>query len=132
MDEALIKNLGIKPGMRVCVINPPEGYVERLGSPEGVELAFNPDGTFDVVHLFVDQKEDLDREAAVTIAALRPGGRLWISYPKRSSKVATDMTRDRGWDAVTDAGLVGVTQISIDDVWSALRFRPAEEVGKRG
>jgi len=55
---------------------------------------------------------------------------LWISYPKRSSKVETDITRDVGWDVVYKAGLEGVTQIAIDDTWSALRFRPADRVGK--
>ena len=57
-------------------------------------------------------------------------GVLWISYPKRSSKVKTDLSRDVGWDVVANAGLRPVTQVSVDETWSALRFRPLEQVGK--
>ena len=57
-------------------------------------------------------------------------GPLWASYPKRSAKVATDLTRDHGWEAFSSAGWRPVTQVSIDDVWSALRFRPLAEVGR--
>ena len=64
------------------------------------------------------------------IAAVAYDGLLWISYPKRSSKVETDLSRDVLWDLMMETGLRPVTQVSIDDVWSALRFRPAEKVGK--
>lgn len=66
----------------------------------------------------------------MAIASVRPGGLLWISYPKRSAKVETDMTRDIGWETIDAAGWQGVTQIAIDATWSALRFRPAAEVGR--
>ncbi len=58
--------------------------------------------------------------------ALKSGGILWISYPKRSAKLPTDLTRDEGWDVITQAGFRGVRQVSIDEVWSAVRFRPLE------
>jgi hypothetical protein len=48
---------------------------------------------------------------------------IWISYPKQAAKVPTDITRDRGWDAITSEGWRPVTQVSVDDVWSALRWR---------
>jgi hypothetical protein len=56
---------------------------------------------------------------------------LWIAYPKKTSGVQTDMTRDKGWDAVTDQ-IDAVSQVAIDDTWSALRFKPVAEVGRRG
>ncbi len=65
------------------------------------------------------------------VSAVKHDGLLWISYPKRSSKVETDITRDVGWEAVTQAGLRAVTQVSINDVWSALRFRPVDRIGKK-
>jgi hypothetical protein len=61
---------------------------------------------------------------------VRPDGLLWICYPKKSSKAATDLTRDVLWDMVKGYGVVGVSLISIDDVWSAMRFRPADQVGR--
>jgi len=97
--------------------------------PQGVELADGPEGTFDFVHLFVKNVAELESLGPTAINAVKHDGLLWISYPKRSSKVKTDITRDVGWDLLAQAGLRAVTQVSIDDVWSALRFRPIERVG---
>jgi hypothetical protein len=80
------------------------------------------------MHLFVANKAELGRLAPVALAALRPGGLLWIAYPKKSAKTGADITRDEGWDVIVAAGLRPVTQIAIDDMWSALRFRPVAEV----
>ena len=126
-DEALARKLGLKAGQRVSVVDAPDGHVDRLDPPAGAAL--EPDGTFDLVHLFVRDRAALERRAGAAVAAVRPGGRLWVSYPKRSAKVPTDLTRDVGWEPLTGAGWVAVTQISVDEVWSALRFRPAAEVG---
>ena len=139
-QSTLIKKLRIKPGQRITVINPPPGYLDRLGDlPEGVELASEPgdlelanqpEDTFDFVHLFVKNVAELERLGPTAVRAVKHDGLLWISYPKRSSKVETDISRDVGWDVIQEAGLRPVTQVSIDAVWSALRFRPAERVGK--
>ncbi len=132
-DTPLVKKLGIKPGQRLLLLHAPDGYRTRLGAlPEDVELIEAaeeaPVGMFDAIHLFVGNKAELDRMAPVAIAALRPGGLLWIAYPKKSAKTGADVTRDEGWDAVAAAGLRPVTQVAIDEVWSALRFRPVAEV----
>jgi hypothetical protein len=127
----LAKKLQIKAGSRVLVLNPPEGYLERLEPlPDGVELAGAPGAAADVVHLFVRDRAELERDAATALGAVRPGGVLWASYPKQSAKVATDLTRDVGWDALAAAGWRVVSAVSIDDTWSALRFRPLAEVGR--
>jgi hypothetical protein len=128
-DEALPRKLGVKPGQRLCVLGAPEGYAERLGAPGAVALGADAGEVFDLVHLFVRDRAALQRASQAAIAAVRPGGRLWVSYPKRSSKVPTDLTRDVGWEPLVGAGWVAVTQVSVDEVWSALRFRPAAEVG---
>ena len=57
-------------------------------------------------------------------------GLLWISYPKRSSKIDSDLSRDDMWELYIDESLRPVSQISIDETWSAVRFRPTEKVGK--
>ena len=130
-QSSLIKKLRIQPGQRVTIINPPPGYLDQLGDlPKGVELAAEPAGTFDFVHLFVKNVAELERLGPSAVRAVKHDGLLWISYPKRSSKVETDISRDVGWDVIKEAGLRPVTQVSIDAVWSALRFRPAERVGK--
>jgi hypothetical protein len=122
----------IRAGSRVLFLNAPEGFETSLGPvPEGVDVLHTLGGRFDVVHLFVRSRADLERDAATALKSVRPGGVLWISYPKRSSNVETDLTRDIGWELITAAGWEAVTQVAVDDVWSALRFRPASEVGSR-
>jgi hypothetical protein len=128
-DQALIKKLGLKPKQRLLIWNAPAGYLDRLKPlPEGAELADAPDGVFDFVQLFVANKAELERHFPTAVQALKPDGLLWISYPKRSAKVQTDLTRDEGWAAVTEAGWQGVAMISVDEVWSAVRFRPGQPV----
>ena len=128
---SLVKKLRIEPGQRIAIINPPPGYIKELGDlPDGVEVTDEPGGTVDFVHLFVKNIADLERHAPEALAAVKHDGLLWVSYPKRSSKVETDLTRDKGWDVITQAGLRPVAQVSIDDVWSALRFRSADLVGR--
>jgi hypothetical protein len=69
----------------------------------------------------------VEQHAPIALQALRPGGVFWVSYPKRSSQVKTDLTRDAGWETLWSAGMRAVSQIAIDETWSALRFRPKSE-----
>ncbi len=129
MDPALIKKLLIKPGYRVLILNAPEGYVERISPlPEDAALAEEGSGPCDFVQLFCKDKASVDTLAPEAIAAVKPGGVLWLCYPKRGPKVQTDINRDTGWEAVVRAGWGPVMQIAIDDVWSALRFRPEADI----
>jgi hypothetical protein len=113
------------------VVNPPDGYADRIGPPQGVAVTTDLDGTFDFVQVFAKDRATLDRHLEAAHAALKPGGLFWISYPKGSSKVPTDLNRDVFWDALEHLGVRPVTQVSVDQVWSALRFRPFAEVGSR-
>ena len=129
--SSLAKKLRIQSGQRVLIMNAPLGYMDELGElPEAVEVAHQPDGPFDFVHLFVKNVAELESLGPAASGAVKYDGLLWVSYPKRSSKVETDITRDVGWDVMAGAGLRPVTQVSINDVWSALRFRPADRVGQ--
>src|SRR3712207_4629651 len=124
-DTPLIKRLGIKPNRRLLILNAPGDYLAKLAPlPDGTTLAQLPEGTFDFVHLFVQNKAELNRLAPVAIQALEPGGILWISYPKRISRVPTDLTRDEVWTTIFAAVFEAVAQVAIDDIWSASRFRP--------
>ncbi len=127
----LVKKLRMQPGQRVLILNAPEGYITSLGElPEGVVVSQAPEGKFDFVHLFVRDSGQLDELLPAAVESAEYDGLFWISYPKKSSKVETDLSRDLFWD-LTAAGtsLRPVTQVSVDEVWSALRFRPAERVG---
>ena len=128
-ENALIKKLQLKPGLRALFLNAPEGYVASLGLlPDGVTLADGPAGTLDFVQLFVREGAELDEYAPAALAALKRDGVFWISYPKKSSGIVSDLTRDAGWAPIVAAGLRPVTQIAIDTTWSALRWRPIELV----
>jgi hypothetical protein len=126
----LAGKLRMQPGQRVLILNAPSGFVQKLEPlPEGIGLEQVPEGKYDFVHLFVTNGAELERFGPVALRSATYDGLFWISYPKRSSKVKTDLSRDMGWDVVANAGLRPVTQVSIDETWSALRFRPVERVG---
>jgi hypothetical protein len=128
-ETPLVKRLGIKPDNRVLLLNAPEGYEQILGElPEGAVTETNSEGLFDFVQLFVKSIADVENQAKSAIEALKPGGVIWFSYPKKSSKIKTDISRDVGWDAAREAGFEVVSAVSIDDTWSALRFRPLHEI----
>jgi hypothetical protein len=131
VSEALIRKLLIKPGHQVAVVNAPEGFGAQLAPlPEGAAFAGEQDasGWADVVLAFMRDRADADKLATGALAAAKPGGVVWLAYPKRSKTVQTDINRDTGWDSVTAAGWLPVTQIAIDEVWSCLRFRPQGEI----
>ncbi len=130
-DSGLIKKLRLKEGDRALVLNPPAGYLEQLADlPAGVRLEQEAEGEFDFVHLFVKDSADLERLYPQARQAIKYDGVFWISYPKGSSGVKTDLNRDILWQKLTGKGIRPVTQIAIDEVWSALRFRPEEQVGR--
>lgn len=129
MDAALAKKLKMQGGQRIFILNAPEDYLERITPfPEPTEVDVKPEGKYDVVHLFVRSIAELEQHAKVAIAAVKPDTFFWISYPKKSSKLKTDLNRDCGWEPLTSAGYEGIALISVDDTWSAMRFRPSEQV----
>jgi ribosomal protein L25 (general stress protein Ctc) len=125
----LIKKLLIKPGMRLAVLNAPAGYLDELGPlPEGAQITHDPNGALDFVQLFIKNRGEYERLGAGALRAVKPDGLLWVCYPKKSSGVQSDLDRDVVWKMLEPTGLRPVTQIAIDEVWSALRFRPVEKV----
>jgi hypothetical protein len=128
----LANKLRMQPGQRVLILNAPMGYLASLGElPEGVVVSEEPEGKYDFVHLFVQDSGQLGEYLPVAVATAEYDGLFWISYPKKSSKVETDLSRDSFWELMAaDTALRPVSQVSVDEVWSALRFRPAERVGK--
>jgi hypothetical protein len=131
-ETPLVRKLRLQPGQRALILNAPEGYELLLGDlPEGVVISKSPEGTYPFVHLFVRDSSELDKLLPGAQEAVDYDGLFWISYPKRSSKVKTDLSRDILWELMTaKTDLRPVTQVSVDATWSALRWRPAERVGK--
>jgi len=127
----LTERLNLTGQLRALIMNAPKGYRTLLGPlPPDITVNTKPSGKYDFVHLFVNNREELARLGPDAMKAVKPMAIFWISYPKKTAKTDTDMSRDEGWEVVTDAGFETVAQVAVDDVWSALRFRPAAEVGK--
>jgi hypothetical protein len=128
----LIKKLRIQPGQSLLILNPPPGYVASLSPlPEGAQLVDSDAREVDFCHLFARNSAQLAELLPTALAACQYDGLLWVSYPKKSSKVESDLSRDALWELPGETGLRPVTQVSIDDTWSALRYRPGERVGKK-
>ncbi len=113
----LTAKLQIKPGQSVSVLKLPAGLELAVGA------ASQEPAAADVVIGFAANRQDLDALGAVLDAA-RADRLAWIGYPK-GGKLGTDLNRDRLVEAVSGLGVQPVRQVSIDDTWSALRFRPA-------
>ncbi len=132
VESGLAKKLRIKTGQRLLILNAPQGYVEGL-SPllEGAQIDQKAKGDYEFVHVFVANSDELDELMRVALDAVLFDGLLWVSYPKGGSGVETDLNRDILWEGLSSKGIRPVTQISIDKVWSAMRFRPTDQVGKK-
>ena len=127
-ESALAKKLKLKPNQHAGVINAPDGYLKELGSlPAGVDLAEKLSGKFDWIQLFVKNKAELEKAIPRAMRALKPESLLWICYPKGSSKIQTDLTRDKGWEILKKVDLKWITLISVNDTWSAFAMRPYRE-----
>ncbi len=121
--SSLFTKLRYEPGMRICVLGAPAGFsaeVARL--PKTIDRRTALRGRFDLVHAFFTRKSQVVRDAAKLKRAVEPSGILWISYPKGDA-LGTDLKRDILHDALAGAGLDGVSQVAVDDVWSAMRFK---------
>ena len=118
----LIKKLGIKPGMRVCLIQTPPHYAELTGPmPDDVEVSGLED-VLDFIHYFSMGAAELSEDFPKLKAHLNKKGMIWISWPKGKSGVPTDLSSNIVRQIGLDAGLVDVKVCSVDDVWSALKF----------
>jgi hypothetical protein len=122
-DRRLVDKLGIKPGTRIAILNAPRGYRATLGTlPPGVVVASAPRGTFPFIQFFTRSRSLLQTKLDMLLRALEPDGALWISWPKKASGVATDMTEDAVREIALPVGLVDIKVAAVDDVWSGLKL----------
>jgi len=116
---SLAKKLNLKPEMKVRV----------LGKPKGVDLDdvhTTSSKSAEAILLFVKDRAELDAQCAPVVELGLADGLAWIAYPK-SGQLGTDLSRDILWSHLLPSGVQAIRQIAIDDVWSALRFRPAKD-----
>ena len=119
----LPRKLGITEGSLVAFLDPPDDFPGTLGAlPDGVRERARLRGPLDVIVFFTARRAELERRIDRLKAALAPAGRLWIAWPKRASKVPTDMTEDVVREVALPMGLVDNKVCAIDATWSGLRI----------
>lgn len=128
-ESALAKKMKLESGLKAAVINAPENYVEELRHDTALSPTLN--GKFDWIQIFVKSKAELDALVPKAFRALRPESMLWISFPKGTSKIQTDLTRDKGWEILQGLDLKWITLISVNETWSAFALRPYKEGEKK-
>jgi hypothetical protein len=117
----LAGKLQIKPGMSVALVDVPQDVHVELA--ENCAAAPDPEAA-DAVLVFVRDRAELDARGEPAIAAGRRDALAWVAYPK-AGQLGTDLNRDSLAAAVQERGVQPVRQVAVDDVWSALRLRPA-------
>ena len=121
--RALVDKLGIKPGFRMQLCNAPKDYLRTLEPfPHNAMLVEDTEGEFDFIQLFVMSRPELERDFPPLKHVLKQNGMLWISWPKKSSGVETDLTGDVVRTFGLQYGLVDVKVCAVDEIWSGLKF----------
>ena len=119
----LAKKLGIRAEARIALVDAPAHAEDLLAPlPDGVTVLKRPAGHLDVIVYFTTERAKLQRRIGTLGELIRPDGSLWVSWPKRASKVPTDMTEDVVRDAALPLGLVDNKVAAIDETWSGLRL----------
>lgn len=120
----LTQKLLVKPGKNWLFYNAPENYLDSLEPlPEGSTVTTVPTGNFNGIQLFVKSKNELSASLKVIVPLLKNDTVFWISYPKKSSGIESDLKMG-SWDELTTYGLEGVASIAVDEIWAGSRFRP--------
>ena len=127
--KPLAGKLGIKANTCIVTINAPSAYADWLGPlSDGVAFAEQVDANTDIVHLFVTERAELERHLSALRLALRSDAAVWVSWPKKSSKVSTDITEDTIRAVALPAGWVDIKVCAVTDIWSGLKLVVRKEL----
>lgn len=125
----LAKKLGFKPGLRVAVLDSPPGYADWVAPlPADCRFVVRADAGADIVHAFVLEAATLERRLRDCRASLRPDAALWISWPKKSAKLPTDVTEDRIRALALPLGWVDIKVCAVSEIWSGLKLVVRKEL----
>lgn len=119
-SRSLPEKMGYHPGLRARILGLPQGFTLfadlTFGDPAHWHLAF------------VSDAAAIAATAPVLVPGYQRGQHLWFCYPKLTGSIRTDITRDKGWEPIKALDLLPVTQVAVDETWSALRFRYRDEI----
>jgi len=128
-ESSLAKKMKLKPGLKAAIINMPEQYLDEL--KHDTEILQGLNGKFDWIQIFVKTIAEVESLAPEAAKALKPQAILWIPFPKGTSNIQTDLTRDKGWESLQKLNLKWVNLVSVNDTWSAFALRPYKEGEKK-
>ena len=119
----LARKLGLKTGATIFVRGAPDHYANLLDPlPDGVRIVSRMTKSVDVAHVFADRRAGLKRALTTIRTRMKPSATIWVSWPKKSAKVPTDLTEDSIRDIVLPMGLVDIKVCAVDKVWSGLKL----------
>jgi len=123
----LLKKLNYKGSKRIAVINPEEAFFKAISDELEDVITDNEIDQrypYDFMLIFVKTIKDVNHYSPIALHNLTADGVLWFCYPKKTSKkFSSELERDRGWKALNDMGFYGIRMVSVDENWSAMRFR---------
>ena len=138
MANTISQKLKIKTGDRLLTLHQPPGFQKVLnGLPKGAKVVESGKDAIAVdynqVHWFVMNRAQLETEMSRVMKLVKPGVIVWVYYPKGTSKLQTDLNRDKGWDCLLAEGdnLSWINLVSFDDTWSVFGFRAKTEADKK-
>jgi hypothetical protein len=133
MANFIADKLRIKPQYTLLALNAPVNFKKGLqGLPAGVKIT-DTGKDYNQVHWFVMNKAQMEKEMSKVMKLVKPEVIVWVYYPKGTSRIQTDLTRDRGWDCLLAEGdkLTWISLISFNDTWSVFGFRAKTEADKK-
>ncbi len=128
-DKSLVEKLGIQPQYCITIINPPDGFEDQLGDlPDSVRVEnFLEEVEFDLIHFFTQEQTELEQQFEYLKNCLNSSGALWVSWPKASSTLTSNLDEAKIRQVGTGGGLKGSRACSLNEDWLALKFIYAKE-----
>jgi hypothetical protein len=127
-ENQILKKLRFIRQNPILIINPPDGLQETLKHIRS-DIHQQAQQQYAFILVFVKNQADINNQLPTALGSLQGGGYLWVAYPKKSSKkYSSDISRDKGWEILGKHNFEPVTQIAIDEDWSALRFRQVDNI----
>ena len=125
--KKLLEKLNYKGNNRIAILNAEEDFTSSLSlelKDVTIDREIDPRFPYDFIMIFVRNQAEVETFTPIALHNLLCDGTLWFSYPKKSSKrFSSDIDRDHGWQKLNDAGFHGIRMVSVDNDWSAMRFR---------
>ena len=123
-QRSIVQKLLIKNNQVVMIVNEPSGYKSLMGElPSNVTVVSDVKKAADLIQVFVTSRKELEDQLKRIRAIVNPKTLLWVTYPKGTSKIKTDINRDVIANYARSIGLRPVALVSVNDIWSALRLR---------